>query len=263
MDIKHVLLAQPAAPGVRRRRRAPPASPAPLGWCDVDGGLVEVGHEGDGFSFDNELPAAPQWLAPYRLADRLVTNGEWLEFIDDGGYRRPELWLSDGWARVTQDGWRAPSYWIEDDGRWFEHTLHGTWPVNPGLPVCHVSHYEADAYATLGGEAAADRGGVGARRDRAAGVDAERRWRPALPPARRPPRGRDGLRQLFGDVLAVDRLGLPALPRLPARRRARSASTTASSCPARWCCGAAPRSPRRGMRGRPTGTSSRPAPGGR
>ena len=151
MDIKHVLSLNPLRP-TYAGSPAELCEPRPLRWCDFDGGLVEIGHEGDGFAFDNELPRHQQWLAPYRLGDRLVTNAEWLDFIADGGYRRPELWLSDGWARVTQDGWSAPLYWLEVDGRWFEHTLHGTWPLNPGLPVCHVSHYEADAYATWAGK---------------------------------------------------------------------------------------------------------------
>jgi ergothioneine biosynthesis protein EgtB len=150
MDIKHVLSLNPLQPvygGTRPRR----AEPDRLGWVEFDGGLVEVGHDGAGFSFDNELPRHPEWLAPFRLADRLVTNAEWLEFMADGGYQRPELWLSDGWAQVKAEGWRAPLYWRELDGVWMEHTLHGTWPVNPGVPVCHVSHYEADAFATWAG----------------------------------------------------------------------------------------------------------------
>ena len=155
MDIKHVFSLNPLHPvyaGAPGGLAHTAPDPGPMGWCDLDGGLVEVGHRGDGFSFDHELPPHQQWLAPYRLADRLVTNGEWLDFIDDGGYERPELWLSDGWARVTQDGWQAPSYWLRDGGVWLEHTLHGTWPVDRGLPVCHVSHYEADAYATWAGK---------------------------------------------------------------------------------------------------------------
>jgi ergothioneine biosynthesis protein EgtB len=139
---------QPAYAG----ERSPLSEPDQLGWVDVDGGLVEVGHRGDGFSFDNELPLHQAYLEPFRLADRLVTNGEWLAFMADGGYRRHDLWLSDGWARVQTDGWEAPFYWVELDGVWFEHTLHGTFPVNPGLPVAHVSHYEADAYATWAGK---------------------------------------------------------------------------------------------------------------
>lgn len=151
MDIKHVLSRNPLEPvyaGTRREHCEPDA----MGWVDVAGGLVEVGHEGDGFSFDNELPRHRQWLEPYRVADRLVTNAEWLEFMADGGYERHELWLSDGWARVAADGWRAPLYWAEHDGVWLEHTLNGTWPVNPGLPVSHVSFYEAEAYATWAGK---------------------------------------------------------------------------------------------------------------
>ncbi|NUR80135.1 MAG: ergothioneine biosynthesis protein EgtB [Dermatophilaceae bacterium] len=151
MDIKHVLSVNPLQPAYAGTPLTP-SEPDPLGWVDVDGGLVEVGHRGGGFSFDNELPLHQQWLEPYRLADRLVTNGEWLQFMADRGYERHELWLSDGWAKVGAEGWRAPFYWREHDGVWFEHTLSGTRPVDPGLPVSHVSHYEADAYATWAGK---------------------------------------------------------------------------------------------------------------
>ncbi|TQL67912.1 ergothioneine biosynthesis protein EgtB [Nocardioides albertanoniae] len=151
MDIKHVLSLNPLQPTYAGRPVAGDGTDR-LGWVDFDGGLVEIGSEGGGFSFDNELPRHQQWLEPYRLADRLVTNGEWLEFIADGGYRRPELWLSDGWSRVNAEGWEAPFYWREADGVWFEHTLHGTTPLDHGLPVCHLSHYEADAYATWAGK---------------------------------------------------------------------------------------------------------------
>ena len=146
MDIKHVLSLNPLQPAYAGRP-ADTADPGPLGWVDFDGGLVEIGHRGEAFSFDNELPLHQQWLPPFRLADRLITNGDWLAFIADGGYRRPEFWLSDGWARVQAEEWEAPFYWTQIDGVWFEHTLHGTWPLNPSLPVCHISHYEADAYA--------------------------------------------------------------------------------------------------------------------
>ena len=153
MDIKHVLSLNPLRPAyVERRERATTPGPDPLGWLDVEGGLVEIGHEGPGFSFDNELPRHQVWLEPFRLADRLVTNGEWLEFMADGGYRRHEFWLSDGWARVNADGWQAPLYWDEVDGVWLEHTLHGTWPVDPALPVTHVSFYEAEAFASWAGK---------------------------------------------------------------------------------------------------------------
>jgi len=162
MDIKHVLSRNPLQP-VYAGTPTAVSEPDRLGWVDVDGGLVEIGAEGSadsGFCFDNELPRHQQWLEPFRLADRLVTNGEWLEFMADGGYRRPELWLSDGWARIKTEGWQAPLYWSQLDpstgaggsGTWFEHTLHGTFPVDPGLPVTHVSHYEADAFASWAGK---------------------------------------------------------------------------------------------------------------
>jgi ergothioneine biosynthesis protein EgtB len=150
MDIKHVLSRNPLRP-VYAGAPSDTVEPDPVDWVEVDGGLVEVGHRGEGFSFDNELPPHHQWLEPYRLADRLVTNQEWLEFMADGGYRRPELWLSDGWGKIRDEGWQAPFYWTEVDGVWLEHTLNGTWPVNPGLPVSHVSYYEADAFATWAG----------------------------------------------------------------------------------------------------------------
>lgn len=151
MDIKHVLSVNPLQP-VYGGCAAPQSESDQLGWVDVEGGLVEVGHVGDGFSFDNEMPRHRTWLEPYRMADRLVTNNEWLHFMADGGYDRPELWLSDGWARVKAEGWRAPLYWNDLDGVWHEHTLHGTQPVDPGLPTTHLSHYEADAYATWTGK---------------------------------------------------------------------------------------------------------------
>lgn len=152
MDIKHVLSRNPLEPAYVATALAPTPDAGPAAWLEVEGGLVEVGHDGDGFAFDNESPRHRQWLEPYRLADRLVTNGEWQEFMADGGYARHELWLSDGWARVQAEGWRAPLYWTHDDGVWREHTLHGTAPVDPAAPVCHVSFYEAEAYATWAGK---------------------------------------------------------------------------------------------------------------
>ena len=195
MDIKHVLSLNPLEP-VYGGAVPELTEPDRMGWVDFDGGLVEIGHDGQGFSFDNELPRHRHWLGPYRLADRLVTNGEWLEFMADGGYERPELWLSDGWAKVKEERWRAPLYWREVDGVWQEHTLHGTWPVNLGLPVCHVSHYEADAYATWAGR----RLPTEAEWEHAASLQAPK---PAASgssfhPLAAGPAG-DGLRQLLGD----------------------------------------------------------------
>lgn len=113
------------------------------------GELADIGAERhvNPFCFDNELPRHSVWLAPYEIADRLVTNGEYLEFIKDGGYDAVSLWLSDGWTEKTARGWHAPEYWFNQDEQWFEYTLHGVEPVDVNNPVCHVSYYEADAYA--------------------------------------------------------------------------------------------------------------------
>ncbi len=104
-------------------------------------------HEGAGFAFDNEYPRHDELIRPFRIADRLVTNAEYLAFIADGGYRRAELWLSDGWTAVRERGWEAPLYWAEHEGAWWSYTLTGFRPVGDAEPVCHVSFYEADAYA--------------------------------------------------------------------------------------------------------------------
>ena len=113
--------------------------------------MVEIGHEGAEFHFDNEGPRHRVFLQPFQIADRLVTAGEWLAFIDDGGYARHELWLSEGWAWLQADAIEAPLYWFHDDGVWWEHTLNGTRPVVEDEPARHVSHFEADAYATWAG----------------------------------------------------------------------------------------------------------------
>jgi ergothioneine biosynthesis protein EgtB len=153
MDIKHVLSANPLQPVYRPQRR--PASTSPTGrpprWVDVDGGVVESGHRGDTFAFDSEQPCHRVLLEPFALADRLVTAGEWIQFIDDGGYERADLWLSDGWHTTRSQGWTAPLYWHRDDGRWSVHTLGGTRAVIDDEPVCHVSFYEADAFARWSG----------------------------------------------------------------------------------------------------------------
>jgi ergothioneine biosynthesis protein EgtB len=115
-------------------------------------GIQTLGHAGGGFCFDNEEPAHQVLLQPVRLSPRLVTNGEWLEFIADGGYTTPTLWLSDGIATVEAQGWYAPGYWQKVDGAWFAMTLGGLRPVDPELPVCHISYYEADAFARWSGK---------------------------------------------------------------------------------------------------------------
>ena len=122
------------------------AAPAPVA------GVHRIGHDGDGFCFDNELPAHEVLLQPVRLSRALVTNGEWLEFMAEGGYGTPTLWLSDGYAAVEAQGWSAPGYWRKVDGAWFTMTLGGLRPVDPAQPVCHVSYYEADAFARWAGK---------------------------------------------------------------------------------------------------------------
>jgi len=125
----------------------------PPGFTQFEGGLREVGHAGGGFCFDNELPRHRVWLEPYALANRLVTCGEYAEFMADGGYRKPEFWLSAGWDAVKQNGWRAPLYWSEHEGEWNVFTLRGELPLKElaATPVSQVSFYEADAYARWAG----------------------------------------------------------------------------------------------------------------
>lgn len=147
MDIKHVLSVNPLLPGYQpavpsERRTAPP-----LDWIDFPGGLHAIGHVGSGFVFDNEAPRHKVWLENFRLASRLVTSGEYLAFIADGGYKRPEFWLSEGWATVCREAWQAPLYWRLEGENWSIFTLSGPRRLDPAEPVCHVSHYEADAYA--------------------------------------------------------------------------------------------------------------------
>jgi ergothioneine biosynthesis protein EgtB len=115
-------------------------------------GIHLIGHSGNGFCFDNETPAHQVLLQPVCVSPSLVTNGEWLEFMADGGYATPTLWLSDGWSTVEAQGWRAPGYWRQIDGEWFALTLGGLREVDPDQPVCHVSYYEADAYARWAGK---------------------------------------------------------------------------------------------------------------
>ncbi len=151
MDIKHVLSLNPMLPAYRPRATEAPSRPEAPTWTSHPGGTVPVGHGGGCFGFDNEFPRHLVHLEAFALADRTVTCGEWLEFIEDGGYRRPELWLSDGWATVTAEGWTAPLYWSPGDDGWHEFTLAGDDRIDPSRPVSHVSYYEADAYARWSG----------------------------------------------------------------------------------------------------------------
>ncbi len=158
-DIQHAFWSQPLRPAYREATAEEIAAPDPIKWITFPGGIHSVGHEAtgnreSGFAFDNEGPCHEVLLRPYELATRLVTNLEYLQFMQDGGYRRPELWLSDGWEAVRAGGWESPLYWIAEGkatGGWNQFTLSGMRAVNPNLPVCHVSYYEADAYARWAG----------------------------------------------------------------------------------------------------------------
>lgn len=151
MDIKHVLSCNPLQPAYQTA--APePTCPTPLGWVGLPGGLMEIGHHGDGFAFDNETPRHKVWLEPFRIADRLVTNAEYRAFIDAGGYRTPRLWLAEGWTVRGAQDWQAPLYWHREDDGWSVFTLQGRVPLAADEPVVHVSYYEADAYARWAGQ---------------------------------------------------------------------------------------------------------------
>lgn len=198
MDILHLFAQSPLSPAYAPAPALPVGQdPGPMGRLGFEGGLVEIGHDGKGFAFDNEGPRHKVWLEPYRLADRLVTNADWLAFIAAGGYSRPELWLSEGWAAVRAEGWEAPFYWRQGDRGWLAMTLQGLRALAPHAPVTHLSYYEADAYATWAG----------------ARLPTEAEWENAA--AGEPVRGNllssaqygaaatrrtSGLRQIYGDV---------------------------------------------------------------
>ena len=147
-DILHLFAQSPLRPVYREAPAvARNAVATPLEWIGFAGGFAEIGHRGPGFAFDCETPRHRVLLAPYALANRPVTNGEWIGFIDDGGYRTPLLWLADGWALATAQTWEAPLYWRRQDGEWRQMTLGGEIRVEPEAPVAHVSYFEADAYA--------------------------------------------------------------------------------------------------------------------
>ncbi len=198
-DIKHVLSCNPLEPAYRDDLRASPGprSAGPVTWTSFDGGLVEIGTDGGAhFCFDNETPRHRVWLEPFALADRTVTNAEYVEFIRDGGYEHPAHWLSDGWATVRQEGWRHPLYW--SDGLDSQFTLGGRRELDPTAPVCHLSLYEAHAFASWAGarlptEAEWERAAAG-QPLQGNFVDSGR-----LEPCAAPDAG-GGLRQLYGDV---------------------------------------------------------------
>jgi len=150
-DILHAFAQNPTSPTYDERWRLPRVRTARM-FVDIPSGLHEIGHDGEGFCFDNEQPRHRTFLRDVAIRRHLVTNKEWLEFIADGGYATPALWLADGWAKVQADGWEAPGYWRRIDGAWFSLTLGGLKPVDPAAPVLHVSYYEAEAFARWAGK---------------------------------------------------------------------------------------------------------------
>ena len=151
-DIKHVFSCNPLWPAYRRMPAGAAAtSTKSYGWSAHKGGVVEIGNEGSAFAFDNECPRHKVFLQPFEIGERLVTTGEFLEFVNDDGYLRPDLWLSLGWSTVRDQKWTAPLYWIEQDGQWYQFSLGGLCPLNAAEPLCHVSYFEAEAFARWSG----------------------------------------------------------------------------------------------------------------
>lgn len=198
-DIKHLLSCNPLQPAYRDPATRPASETAthalPLQFLQGAKGLVEIGHQQDGFAFDCETPRHTALLHPHALANRCVSNAEYLAFIRDGGYRQATLWLSEGWNTVQREGWAHPLYWSDDLQT--EFTLYGPQPIDPNAPVSHVSYFEADAYARWAG----------------ARLPTETEWESAAAPLDvtgnfvgsgalhpKPPGGGEGLHQMFGDV---------------------------------------------------------------
>jgi dimethylhistidine N-methyltransferase len=180
MDVLHLFAQSPLSPAYHAGSPAHRADPGPQRFHRFAGGLVEIGAEAAGFAFDNERPRHRVYVAPFRLSDRLVTNGEWIAFIEAGGYQRVDLWLSEGWSSAQEEEWTAPAYWRrEDDGSWTTMTLRGRGPVDLAAPVLHVSYYEAAAFAAWAG-----------RR-----LPTEPEWEAAATAS-----GVTGLRQLYGSA---------------------------------------------------------------
>jgi len=151
-DIKHALSRNPLEPAYAEGRLETSHDAPGLSWQRYPEGLCSIGHNGNGFAFDNELPRHRAFLAEFELASRPVSNGEFVDFIDDGGYRRPELWLSDGWATLQARNWSTPLYWSRENGEAFSvFTLRGRLALDPHAPLCHVSFYEAEAFARWAG----------------------------------------------------------------------------------------------------------------
>ena len=198
-DVKYGLSTNPLRPAYRNneRRTKETSSVSPMNWCRFNGGLYFIGADGQGFSFDNEGPRHQVYLTPFRLASRLTTNREYLEFINSGAYAKAELWLSEGWDCVRANKWNAPLYWEQRDGDWWQYTMEGMQPLDLDAPVCHVSYFEADAFARWAGARLATEAEweVAAQKCSVSGNLLES---DALQPL--PATSSDRLAQMFGDV---------------------------------------------------------------
>ncbi|HZU09927.1 MAG TPA: ergothioneine biosynthesis protein EgtB [Pseudacidobacterium sp.] len=220
-DIKHAFWTNPLHPAyldLRFEKSAAGDADARPQWCEYPGGLAEIGHQGDGFCFDNELPRHRVFLEPFALASRLVTCAEYLAFMEDGGYERPNLWLSEGWQTVQSQGWRAPLYWHKEGDEWSIFTLRGNVRLSDvaNTPVCHVSYFEADAYARWAGKrlpTEAEWEVAASPQDVQGNMLESGALHPAVANA-----GHRGMEQTFGDVwewTASAYLGYPGFHALP------------------------------------------------
>jgi ergothioneine biosynthesis protein EgtB len=211
-DILHLFAQNPLAPAYRAPEPQPSSQIVgrPVQFVAFEGGVTRIGHEGEDFAFDCEGPSHEVLIDPFRLADRLVTNAEWFDFIKDGGYRDPLLWLSDGWDKVRAEEWTAPLYWEIEDGQYWTMTLRGKQRVDPNAPVTHVSYFEADAFAAWSGKrlpTEAEWEHVARR----AKVEGNFAGSGRLLPAAAGPQA--GMRQLFGDVWEWTRSAFLPYPR--------------------------------------------------
>lgn len=202
-DIKHVLSVNPFAPAAYGpAAERPPQEIDEIAYFDYEGGLVEIGYGGDGFCFDNETPRHKVFIEPFRLAGRPVTNAEFRRFMEDGGYERVDLWLSDGWAAVQERKWAMPFYWSTGEDGFHEFTMAGRRPLDPAKPVTHLSYYEADAYARWAGKRLPTEAELEVA---AAELPVEGNFLSAdgdvvIAPEPRPAPKSDALRQVYGDV---------------------------------------------------------------
>lgn len=213
-DLLHLFAQSPLKPAYHDAgpSLAPGAAAPEPGWLAFEGGVAEIGHDGAGFAYDCEGPRHRTLIEPFRIADRLVTNREWLAFMSDGGYRSPLLWLADGWAQVCAEDWSAPFYWEQTDGVWRSMTLNGLQPVDPAAPVAHVSYFEADAFAAWAGKRLPTEQ-EWEHAVRTSGAEADEGGDPLARLRPRPASAGAGLKQAFGEVWQWTRSPFSPYPR--------------------------------------------------